>query len=150
LNGVPLKRFALILATIMSSAVPLSLAVPAVPAAAANRLAPADEYFGPTEMSILGIRNELHDAAVSLDADPAHGNAESLARAMIIETAVHEWESKYPGDGWLPRTVYALHVVYRKMSGEQAKSRVSDTAYWLLTKYPDSAEAGLLRSEPLP
>jgi hypothetical protein len=53
-----MHKHSLMLAALLSSATfsAAAVALPA-PAAAAQKVAPADEYFGPLAMSILGIRN---------------------------------------------------------------------------------------------
>jgi hypothetical protein len=153
LGVIQMKRMTLTLAALLSSALPLSslvvVALPA-PAAAATKIAPADEYFGSLALSILGIRNELHDAALRLEGAPATADSDTFAHTLVVENAVRDWEAKYPADTWLPRTVYALHLVYRKLHGDEARGHVTETAYWLLEKYPQSSEAQLLRAEPLP
>jgi hypothetical protein len=74
-------------------------------------VAPADEYFGKMKMSILGIRNEIHDLTLKIGYDPAH--AESvLGIANLTEDALSDWEKKYPSDPWIPKTLFSLERMY--------------------------------------
>jgi hypothetical protein len=111
-----------------------------------SRSAPADEYFGPLKLSILGVRNTISDSEVKLD----RGGMDSdrmMKHLALIEASVREWESKYPRDSWLPRTVLDLHRVYRKIATAEASLHSVDVASWLLHKYGATHEAQALRAE---
>ena len=84
-----MHKHTLMLAALLSSAT-FSTALFALPATAvaAQKVAPADEYFGPLAMSILGIRNSLRDSANKLDADPATDADSALRHVALIETSV--------------------------------------------------------------
>jgi hypothetical protein len=110
-----------------------------------SQSAPADEYFGPLKMSVLGIKNSIVETSARLDTAP--GDEESLRNASLVEASVREWAAKYPRDTWLPRTILALHRVYRRMALEEANSHAVDMAAWLIAKYPESGEARSLRTE---
>jgi hypothetical protein len=144
-----MHKHSLTLAAILSSATfsTASIAFASVPAAAATKVAPADEYFGPLAMSILGIKNALKDAAARLDADPSADEDAALRHIALVETSIHDWEAKYPGDNWLPRTLLALHRVYSRIHSEDGRRHATDTASWLMGKYAKTAEARTLRSE---
>jgi hypothetical protein len=74
-------------------------------------VAPADEYFGKMKMSILGIRNEIHDLTLKIGYEPA--KAESfLSMATMTEDAMNEWERKYPKDPWIPKSLFSLERMY--------------------------------------
>lgn len=60
---------------------------------ARTRLAPADEYFGPTKMSPLEITNRIRDAE--------RGRGESYRGLMSTQAAIEDWTSKYPADPWI-------------------------------------------------
>jgi hypothetical protein len=107
--------------------------------------APADEYFGPLGLSILGIRNMLVDTTQRLDR--AGEDTGTLENVTLLEACVHDWEAKYPADAWLPGTVLALHRAYRKMGSAESVRRSVDTASWLIARYPNSAEARTARAE---
>jgi hypothetical protein len=110
-----------------------------------SKSAPADEYFGPLKMSVLGIKNTIVETSARLDNAPSDDDA--LRNANLVEASVREWEAKYPHDAWLPRTILALHRVYRRMASQEANLHAVDMAAWLIAKYPESAEAHGLRAE---
>lgn len=143
-----MHKHSLMLAALLSSAT-FSTAVVTLPttAVAAQKVAPADEYFGPLAMSILGIRNSLRDTAARLDADPSADANSALRHVALIETSVRDWESKYPGDSWIPRTLLSLHRVYSRIHTEDGRQNATRIASWLMSKYTVSAEAQTLRAE---
>ena len=55
------------------------------------RVAPADEYFGRMKMSILGIRNQLHDLDLRLHYTPEKSE-DVMGSAAFVEDALHDWE----------------------------------------------------------
>jgi hypothetical protein len=134
-DSMTYPRSAAIVAIALSSFFPLALPATAEETAPASTSAPADEYFGPLGLSVIGIRNDV-----------AQTNG-ALAHVMLVEVSVHAWERRYPADVWLPRTVLALHRAYRRMSDPSAALHAVDTAAWLLQRYPLSAEARTLRAE---
>ena len=85
------------------------------PAAAASRVAPADEYFGRLKMSILGIRNELRDLETKAYYRTSRRGA-LIGEATFIEDAMRDWSAKYPGDPWIPGFRQRLHRVYVRIA----------------------------------
>ena len=56
--------------------------------------APADEYFGQFKMSILGVRNVVHDVDGRAD-DAAEEVANNLCHKLILaEDALRDWQAK--------------------------------------------------------
>lgn len=109
-----------------------------LPAAAhsrpAVRVAPADEYFGRLKMSILGIRNELHDLSMRLQYSP--GKSEDvLGSAAMVEDALRDWERKYPADPWLAKSVYELTSLYARIHTARGRESAARTLRWLLGRY---------------
>ncbi|HTV74687.1 MAG TPA: hypothetical protein VME66_13405 [Candidatus Acidoferrales bacterium] len=102
---------------------------------ALNRFAPADEYFGPLKLSILGIRNQIHDIGLAYDANPNIANA-AFGKAVMTEASLRDWERKYPLDPDLARHVYLLSHLYQKFALVEAQVRARATQAWLLGKYP--------------
>jgi hypothetical protein len=130
-----MKGFILTLALVASI-------VPAVaPAQAfaqpANQLAPADRYFGQLQMSILGVRNSLHDLSLRIDAHP-NESSQVYDKAVLVEDSLRDWSQKFPNDPWIPKFVYSLAELYRKIDTEDARVRKNDTLDWLITSYPAS------------
>lgn len=97
--------------------------------------APADEYFGPSKMSLLGIRNQLHDLSLQYDLDHTARNG-IYHKALAAETALRDWAKKYPTDTPLARDVYLLDHLYGKIDLAEAKKREPAIEHWLLNQYP--------------
>lgn len=75
-------------------------------AGARTRLAPADEYFGPTKMSPLEITNRIRDAE--------RGRGQSYRGLMNTQAAIEDWTAKYPADPWIaPRETRIAHLFIR-------------------------------------
>jgi hypothetical protein len=113
------------------------------------KLAPADEYFGPLKMSVLGIRNEIHDLAIKYDvrADGDHALAKRIMGvALMTEASLSDWQKKYPGDNQLARDVYLLQHLYAKIDYDAARAKAKYVAQWLLSRYPTSWYAKNLRT----
>lgn len=99
--------------------------------------APADEYFGPLKLSILGIRNQIHD--LSLQYDVNHDASDAIfGKAKMAEASLKDWAQKYPTDPDLARHVYLLSHLYGKIPLSEAHERCSETQRWLLAKYSAS------------
>jgi hypothetical protein len=99
------------------------------------RVAPADEYFGRLKMSILGIRNQLHDLALRVQYAPEK-SGDVLGSAGFVEDAISDWEHKYPSDPWLPRNVFLLERLYSQVHTDEGQRRTARTLHWLLARYP--------------
>lgn len=114
--------------------------------------APADEYFGRLQMSILGVRNKVKDLGLDADLHPAHDRA-VLGSATWVEDAMRDWARKYPFDHWLPRYAYALENIYEEIPGDEAHKRAVRqlsyiTAYFPQTVYGRIGRAKLARGIP--
>jgi hypothetical protein len=107
-------------------------------------LAPADRYFGRLQMSILGVRNLLHDLRREVEAHP-----ESATRVyeetVLVEDSLHDWAKKFPNDTWLPPYIYSLAELYRAIDTPDARVRKNDTLDWLIATYPTSDYAKMAR-----
>ncbi len=130
----------------------LALAATAAPVALPARalarpapgLAPADRYFGQLQMSILGVRNSLHDLSLRADAHPDEASA-IYDKTVLVEDSLRDWSRKFPNDPWLPRYLYSLAELYRKIDTEDARVRKNDTLDWLIATYPGSDYAKMGR-----
>jgi hypothetical protein len=101
------------------------------------KVAPADEYFGRLKMSILGIRNTIKDQGIKADNDPDKATS-TLGSIALTEDAIHDWQRKYPCDGWLPGTLYSLEHFYLKIHTDDGVKHVHATFAWLRKSYPKS------------
>ena len=107
-----------------------------VHAATTSGLAPADEYFGHYHMSILGIRNAIHDMGVHVRNDPEHAGA-MLGSISLTEDAVRQWSIKYPHDPLLAKTMLSLERLYLRIGGPEGTEHAQDTVTWLDTILPN-------------
>jgi hypothetical protein len=130
----------------------LAVTAPALAQDALRGLAPADEYFGRFNLSILGVANTIRDAGNRIDAgaDPH----EMIAGPLFFATdALHDWEKKYPADPWIPKELLALESVYLRVPTDDGAKLATQTESWLANDYPDSAYAaqgrGQLASAPV-
>lgn len=97
--------------------------------------APADEYFGPYQQSVLEIRNRLNDydaMSPSSMIDPSVGGY-----LDHLQLAIRDWQQKYPRDPWLPWTF--AHLMREYWRAGQASSPTGSAALNLMrATYPDS------------
>jgi hypothetical protein len=113
-----------------------------------NGNAPADEYFGPTHMSILGIRNSIKDTnqwAVGAGEETGHNLLHML---LLTEQAFHDWQRKYPHDTWIPTNGYEMVDDFAKLDAETPNENPHvaaihgiDLGNWLDSTYPGNQYA---------
>jgi len=108
------------------------------------QLAPADEYFGPLKLSILGIRNTLRDLGERYDVnhDIAH---QTYSSAVLTELAIREWERRYPRDRQVPKAIYLLQRLYAKVLTQESRDRANATAKWMFADYGASPQSKQLK-----
>lgn len=109
-------------------------------------LAPADEYFGRYNLSVLGIANTIRDAGARIDSgsDP-HPMFDGPLR--FATDAIKDWEGKYPADPWIAKDLLALETVYLHVADDEGFRLATQTEGWLVADYPDSDQAAQGRSE---
>ena len=110
------------------------------------KVAPADEYFGRLKLSILGIRNTIKDDGLKVDADPTQGSG-IVNHCLLAEDALHDWETKYPRDTWIPRSIFTLERLYAKVDSDAARAKARATMAWLVHDFPASPEGKIGRVE---
>jgi len=101
---------------------------------AASAVAPADEYFGRLQMSILGIRNELATLSARVDGDTDFGRGE-LKGAESVEDAVRDWAQKYPRDNWLDRYAVQLEKLYASIETSESRMHLAGFAQWIHERF---------------
>jgi hypothetical protein len=107
-------------------------------------LAPADEYFGPMGMSILGIQNELK----RVDYLIGYGYARQESNmAVQIATAIDDLHKVYPRDRDLPKLLSAVYTTLTKIDTPEAKAARSHVRAVLTVEYQDSPQAQQLLKE---
>jgi len=75
--------------------------------------APADEYFGKMKLSYLGINNSLKDATIMAGDHTDFGGV--IQKVQFAENAFLDWQSKYPKDPQLPRSMFLMARAYAKI-----------------------------------
>lgn len=107
-----------VVAVVFVSAPLMTLADDGVASPGYSAVAPADEYFGRLNESVLGIRNRL-------DAIDQKSDGDMLSRGVLTELddlqdCIIALQQKYPSDPWLP------HFLTR-LSGDYARAGEADT-----------------------
>jgi len=105
--------------------------------------APADEYFGRTGMSILGMRNELHRLNAYLDA--GWGTRESGAGILLAES-VDDLHKVYPRDHELPALLLATYKALERIRTPEAHNSAAHLRSILTVEYQDTQQARELLS----
>ena len=100
--------------------------------------APADEYFGRTRLSPIGVRNELSRITKYLDA--GWGDRMTKDTVYVIDS-LDDWQHQYPRDYELPRLYKRVFDLLGREDSTQAKQAQKDVRRTLLVNYPNSAEA---------
>jgi len=101
-------------------------------------LAPADEYFGPMNMSILEIENRLKHINFMLDYN--YGNEES-DMATQVARAIVDMQKVYPRDRDLPMLMYWCYTTLQRMTDRQSKESARVLRAILTIEYQDSPQA---------
>jgi hypothetical protein len=101
-------------------------------------LAPADEYFGPMNMSILEIENRLKHINFMLDYN--YGNEESDVATQVARSIV-DMQKVYPRDRDLPMLMYWCYTTLQRMSDKQSKDSARVIRAILTIEYQDSPQA---------
>jgi hypothetical protein len=123
----------------------LLVAMAGAAGAQTKKVAPADEYFGRQKLSILGIGNMIKDMRLRIEADMT--KQDSIYGGLAnVEDALHDWESKYPADSWVPKNLELLEAVYFEVPADRAHQIGTRIEAWLVRDYPRSAYAATGRT----
>jgi hypothetical protein len=117
-----------------------------VAVAATQQQAPLDRYFGRLNMSPIGVANAIRHVAERSNAKQVDA-ATAIAGLAYVEDAVKDWESQFPSDNWLPRTLMSIKHVYRSIDDPAARAAEARIAAWITTRYPGSDEARVCVTE---
>jgi hypothetical protein len=109
-------------------------------------LAPADEYFGHYNLSVLGIANTIRDAGARVDsnADPHSMLSGPLS---YVTDSMKDWEQKYPADPWIAKDLLALEALYLRVPTDDGFRLASQTEAWLIADYPNTEYANQGREQ---
>jgi hypothetical protein len=116
----------------------------AAEAAAMALLAPADEYFGPLKQSVVGINNTIRNLGWYYDVNHDIGSQTFLS-AGLTERAIRDWQSKYPHDDQIPRSLYLLQRLYTKILTQQSRDHSKAIAEWIFLSFASSPQAKQLK-----
>jgi len=100
--------------------------------------APADEYFGQTKLSPLGVRNELTRIGKYLDA--GWGNRMTKDTLWVIDS-LEDWQHQYPRDYELPRLLLQTYRTLGRMDSPEAQKAEADVRRTLTIDYNATTEA---------
>lgn len=105
-------------------------------------LAPADEYFGPMGMSILGIQNELNRVNYLI----RYGYAkQESGMAVQVAVAIDDLHKVYPRDRDVPKLLLEAYSTLGKIETPQARAERAHVRGVLTVEYQDTPQArGLL------
>ena len=103
-----------------------------------STLAPADEYFGHRQMSVLEIENRLKHINFMLDYK--YGNRESGETAGVADS-IASMQKIYPRDRDLPMLLYWTYTTAQRMDDARAQKTAATVKAILTVEYQDSPEA---------
>jgi hypothetical protein len=100
--------------------------------------APADEYFGQTKLSPLGVRNELTRIGKYLDA--GWGNRMTKDMLWVVDS-LEDWQHQYPRDYELPRLLLQTYKTLGRMDSPEAQKAEAGVRRTLTIDYNATTEA---------
>jgi hypothetical protein len=108
------------------------------------RTAPADEYFGQTRLSPLGVGNEFLRIAKYLDAG---WGAQMAPDALYLASSLEEWQRQYPHDPTLPRHLLDYYGLLQRVDAPATISEAAAIRALVLVQYAGSAQALALAAQ---
>jgi hypothetical protein len=100
--------------------------------------APADEYFGRTKLSPIGVRNALLHITKYLDAG---WGPQMTGEALYVVDALDDWRQQYPRDYELPRLLLNTYKTLDRINSPQAHDAEVRVKRLLTVEYNASDEA---------
>jgi hypothetical protein len=100
--------------------------------------APADEYFGQTKLSPIGVSNELQRIGKYLDA--GWGNRMEKDTLWVIDS-LEDWQHQYPRDYELPRLLLQTYKTLGRMDSPEAQKAEAGVRRTLTIDYNATSEA---------
>jgi hypothetical protein len=105
-------------------------------------LAPADEYFGRMNYSILGIENALRNINGKIDNGEDAADQESLA--LLIADSLCDMQKTYPADHDLTPLLYNGYTMLNRVGTPAATTAATKIRILLTIEYQDTAQAAQL------
>lgn len=100
--------------------------------------APADEYFGQTKLSPIGVRNALLRITKYLDVG---WGSRMTGEALSVVDALDDWREQYPRDYELPRLLLNTYKTLDRIDSPQAHDAQVRVKKLLTVEYNASSEA---------
>jgi hypothetical protein len=100
--------------------------------------APADEYFGRTKLSPIGVRNALLRITKYLDVG---WGKEMTGEALYVVDALDDWRQQYPRDYELPRLLLNTYKTLDRINSPEARNAEVRVKRLLTVEYNASDEA---------
>ncbi len=100
--------------------------------------APADEYFGRTKLSPIGVRNALLHISKYLDAG---WGPQMTGEALYVVDALDDWREQYPRDYELPRLLLSTYKTLDRINSPEAHVAEVRVKKLLTVEYNASSEA---------
>jgi len=100
--------------------------------------APADEYFGRSKLSPIGVRNALLHITKYLDAG---WGPQMTGDALYVVDALDDWRQQYPRDYELPRLLLNTYKTLDRINSPQAHEAEVHVKHLLTVEYNASDEA---------
>lgn len=100
--------------------------------------APADEYFGQTKLSPIGVRNALLHITKYLDAG---WGSRMTGEALFVVDALDDWRQQYPRDYELPRLLLNAYKTLDRIDSPQAHDAEVRVKKLLTVEYNATSEA---------
>lgn len=115
-------------------------------AQASSGNAPGDAYFGKLNMSTLRIRYETMQLKKRYE---THQLLPEQAEHLLLFTddAYMDWARRYPKDGWLPSSGFAIAQLYAELPGETARGRAVALLNYVAQSFPKSPYAQKSRAQ---
>ncbi len=88
-------------------------------------------------MSVLGIRNGIHDTALRIAYDPRRA-ALQLGECRWLEDAIEDWGTKYPRDSWLAQSALDLEYLYDRIHTHASATQAKQFLAWVHAHYRGS------------
>ena len=126
-------RWVLLLA--LCAAFVFPAAVYAAPSYGSVAVAPADEYFGPTKMSVLGIRNTIQDTQIRASLDPDRAMIKYWGTLSLARQALDDWSRKYPHDMWLARNAFLMARLFDHVHTAEGDAAAADCRNMLFRNF---------------
>jgi hypothetical protein len=117
---------------------PLPVAAANDRAATVAGAAPADEYFGRTRLSPLGVRGEVTRIGRYLDAG---WGAQMTQELLYVIESLDDWRHQYPRDYELPRLLLQTYGLLTRAGSTETQAAAVRLRRILTVEYVGSPEA---------